>query len=302
MRRVDLNLLYVLRELLKEPNTTKVGEKLGLTQSAVSASLGRLRWAFQDDLFVRSGRAMAPTKRAEGLLEPVEDIIQRIENLIEEVHFEPENLSRTFTLATTDFLLQVVAGPILAEIQPVAPNTRVVFTPFQPDSRDRVRSGHLDMMIAPYLSDITGLDQANFQPLYSDRLVAGVWSGSEKYGDSITEEELLGATHLAFNPTIAGGMKSSAQMFIEEQGLQLKAMGEFHNFTALVYALKYSDTISIMPSKLIDVLGEDAEVKALALPYDVPEFEVGMVWNPTFENDPEHLWFRQMVEKALGDM
>ena len=64
MRRVDLNLLYVLRELLKDPNTTKVAEKLNLTQSAVSAALGRLRWAFQDDLFVRSGRAMAPTRRA----------------------------------------------------------------------------------------------------------------------------------------------------------------------------------------------------------------------------------------------
>jgi len=74
-----------------------VAEKLNLTQSAVSASLGRLRWAFQDDLFVRSGRAMAPTRRAETLLEPVEEIIRRIESLVEEVHFEPEKLQRIFT-------------------------------------------------------------------------------------------------------------------------------------------------------------------------------------------------------------
>ncbi len=299
MRRVDLNLLYVLRELLKEPNTTKVGEKLGLTQSAVSASLGRLRWAFQDDLFVRSGRAMAPTKRAEGLLEPVEDIIQRIEILVEEVRFEPENLQRSFTLATTDFLLQRVAGPIIAEIHPVAPQTRVIFTPLAADTRDRVRSGHLDLMIAPFDEKLNPMDQVSIQALYTDHQVAAVWAGSEKYGDSISEKELLEATHLQFNPGMMAGWKSSTQAFLEESNLRVKTAAEFANFNALLYALKYSDVITIMPGKLVEVVGPDAEVKPLTLPFDVPEFEVGLIWNRSLDNDPEHLWFREMVAKSL---
>ncbi|MCY3772329.1 MAG: LysR family transcriptional regulator [Gemmatimonadetes bacterium] len=279
--------MYVLRELLKEPNTTKVGEKLNLTQSAVSASLGRLRWAFEDELFVRSGRAMVPTRRAEGLLEPVEEIIQRIESLIEEVHFEPEKLQRHFTVATTDFLLQRVAGPIIAQIHPVAPYTRVIFTQLASDTRDRIRSSHLDLMIAPFIGAFRELEQVSFQTLYTDRLIVAVWAGSRKYGDSITEQQLLEATHLEFNPGMVGGLKSVA---------------EFTTLTTLLYALRHSDVISIMPGKVVEVLGGDAHVKAIELPYDVPEFDVGLMWNRSFDNDPEHQWFRTMVEAALEDI
>ena len=301
MRRVDLNLLYVLRELLREPNTTKVAEKLNLTQSAVSASLGRLRWAFQDDLFVRSGRAMAPTRRAEGLLEPVEEIIRLIEGLLEEVHFDPENLRRTFTVSTTDFLLQRVAGPIIGQIHPVAPNTRVVFTPIAADTRERIRSGHLDLLIAPFTAG-TLPEQVSTQALYKDHLVAAVWSGSEKYKDSITEQELMDAAHLVFNPGMVTGWKSTSQAFLEEKNLRIDTVAEFTNFSAVLYALKHADVISIMPGKLVEVVGGDAEVKALELPYDMPEFEVGLMWNRSFDNDPEHLWFRERVAESLEGM
>ena len=302
MRRVDLNLLYILRELLKEPNTTKVGEKLGLTQSAVSASLGRLRWAFQDDLFVRSGRAMAPTKRAEGLLEPVEEIIQRIESLVEEVRFEPENLQRQFTMATTDFLLQRISGPIIAGIHPQAPQTRVIFAPFAADTRDRLRSGHLDLMMAPYVGGIRESNRIRFEPVYSDHLVAAVRSDSTRYNDVITEQQLLDAPHLEFNPGIVSGWKSTTQIFLEERNLPITPVAEFTNMATMMYALGNSDAIAILPGKVVEELGENARVKAIALPFDVPDFEVGIMWNRAFDNDPEHQWFREIVQKAVEGM
>lgn len=300
MRRIDLNLLYVLCELLKEPNTTKVGEKLGLTQSAVSASLGRLRWAFQDDLFVRSGRAMVPTKRAEGLLEPVEEIIQRIESLVEEVYFEPERLQRKFTIATTDFLLQWIAAPIIAAIQPIAPNSRLIFSPFAPDTRDRIRSGHLDLMLAPFVDPLISEPLVSAQALYKDRLVVATWTGNEQYKDRVSEDQLVKATHLVFNPTMVGSWKSTAQTLIEERGLQLRSIAEFTSMNTLIYALRGNNVLAIMPKKLIDVFGRDADVKALELPYEAPEFEVGLIWNRSHDNDPEHQWFRGEVDKALS--
>ena len=251
---------------------------------------------------MRSGRALAPTKRAEGLLEPVEEIIQRIENLVEEVHFDPEKLQRHFTIATTDFLLQIIAGPIIAKIHPAAPHTRVVFTPFASDTRDRIRSGHLDLMLAPNVGGFQETERVNFQALYTDHLVAAVWSGSEKYGDSITEQQLLEAAHLEFNPGMVGGWKSTSQVFVEDHGLRFNSVAEFTTVTTLLYALRYSDVISIVPKKLVDVFGADAEVKALELPFEMPEFEVGLLWNRSFDNDPEHHWFRDMVEEALGNM
>lgn len=292
----------MLRELLKEPNTTKVGEKLNLTQSAVSASLGRLRWAFEDELFVRSGRALAPTKRAEGLLEPVEEIIARIESLVEEVHFEPEKLSRHFTIATSDFLLHLISGPIIAKIHPAAPHTRVVFAPIAADTHNRIRSGHLDLMIAPTVGGFRETERVNFQVLYDDRMVAAVREDCTIYDRSITAEQLRSATHLEFNPGVVGPWKATTQVFAEEHDLRLDAVAEFSNYTTLLFALRGSDVIAIVPEKLVDALGAAAGVKALELPFDTPKFEVGLIWNRAFDNDPEHHWFRSMVEQAFPEI
>ena len=64
LRRVDMNLLVLFEALMIERNLTRVGEKLFITQSTVSAALARLRELFDDPLLIRSGRAMEPTPRA----------------------------------------------------------------------------------------------------------------------------------------------------------------------------------------------------------------------------------------------
>jgi DNA-binding transcriptional LysR family regulator len=298
MRRIDLNLLYVLRELLKEPNTTKVAEKLSVSQSSVSASLARLRWAFQDELFVRSGRKMVPTRRAENLIDPVEEIIRNIEGLVEEVRFSPEKLQRQFTLVTTDFIRHRVGGPIISMMQSEAPSTRVIFGPLAVDTRERLRSGHLDLLIAPFDTILGKSEETSFQALYTDHLVAAVWEGTEKYDNTISEQQLLAESHLRFNPSMTSGAQSLADKFLEERGLRINAIAEFSTHESLVYALRHAEAVSILPKKMVDVLGQQTGVKALELPYDMPQYEVGLLWNRSYDNDPEHQWFREMVEKA----
>jgi DNA-binding transcriptional LysR family regulator len=302
MRRIDLNLLYVFRELMKEPNTTKVGDRLGLTQSAVSAALGRLRTAFQDDLFVRSGRGMSPTRRAEALLEPVESVILQLESLVEDVPFEPESLQRHFTLATTDLFRQRVAGPIIQQMSPVAPSARVIFSPLAIDTRDRLRSGHLDLMIAPLIDTFCAMEQIRSQVLFTDHLVAVAWAGSTKFADKLTEQQLIEAPHLEYNPMITNGWNSLGQKFIDEVGIRPRVVAEFATQAAMLYALRNTDVIALAPKRAVEALAQDADIKALELPFNTPEIEFGLLWNRTFDNDPEHLWFRGVVEKAVEEI
>lgn len=65
LRRVDLNLLIVFETLMHERSVTRAAEKLFLGQPAISAALSRLRTLFDDPLFVRTGRSMEPTARAQ---------------------------------------------------------------------------------------------------------------------------------------------------------------------------------------------------------------------------------------------
>ncbi|MEM1112940.1 MAG: LysR substrate-binding domain-containing protein [Pseudomonadota bacterium] len=300
MRRVDLNLLYILRELLKEPNTTKVGERLGLTQSAVSASLGRLRWAFKDDLFVRSGRTLVPTRRAESLLDPVEHVIQCIEALVEEVRFEPENLQRNFTVASADFLIEQFAHGVIAELSAEAPNTRAIFSHFLPDTHERMRSGHLDLMISSLPVSVNTLDTESLrtQVIYQDRLVIAVRASSERYGDSVTIDELNSASFVDFNPAIGTAYGSTTQRVAAEGGFKGKIVGEFTSLVTLLRSLRSADVLALVPRHLIHLMGEN-DVRVIEMPFERAPFDVAMIWNRSFDHDPEHQWFREIVEREV---
>ena len=53
IRRLDLTLSLVFRELVRERRTTEVAKHLGLSQSAVSHALARLRVILGDPLYIR---------------------------------------------------------------------------------------------------------------------------------------------------------------------------------------------------------------------------------------------------------
>ena len=90
LRNVDLNLLVVLDALLNERNVSRAGERIGLSQPAMSAALARLREIFRDPLLVRVGRDLALTRNAEELIVPLREALDRIEmTLRQKARFDP---------------------------------------------------------------------------------------------------------------------------------------------------------------------------------------------------------------------
>ena len=84
IKKIDLNLLIILKVLLDEHNVTKASQKLNLSQSATSHALNRLRKMFNDPLLERSPSGMRPTARALALRESLEHILIDIKQLVEE--------------------------------------------------------------------------------------------------------------------------------------------------------------------------------------------------------------------------
>lgn len=90
-RSIDGQLLKTFLVILEEGSVTKAAERLGVTQSSVSHSLGRLRTFVNDPLFVRSGQLFLPTERALSLKEPVQVVLDGIESLTHERTFDPNS-------------------------------------------------------------------------------------------------------------------------------------------------------------------------------------------------------------------
>src|ERR1700754_1527704 len=172
----DFNLLVALTVLLAEGSVSKAAERLGLSESAMSRTLARLREATGDDLLVRAGRAMVPTPRALALRDPIKALVDEAVAVLQPAGPELDlgALRRTFTVRANDGFTEAFAHLLAARTARAAPGVRLRFAP-QPDKDVRpLREGLIDL-------DVGVLGEAGpevrVQALYRDRFVAVVRQG-----------------------------------------------------------------------------------------------------------------------------
>src|SRR3984885_15564738 len=100
---IDLNLLLALGALLEDRNLTRAGERIGMSQPAMSAALARLRRHFGDDLLEREGRGDQRTVFGEQLLPAVREALRQLDATMQRSpKFEPADSDREFSIAASD--------------------------------------------------------------------------------------------------------------------------------------------------------------------------------------------------------
>jgi DNA-binding transcriptional LysR family regulator len=118
---IDLNLLVVFDAVMQERNVTRAGQRLGLSQPAMSHALTRLRYMLKDDLFIRSPKGMLPTPRAEQLALPVRSALDGLQHSLEPTQFIPSEATRNFRIAVDNYSAVVLVGLLAGRITKIAP-------------------------------------------------------------------------------------------------------------------------------------------------------------------------------------
>ncbi|WP_199188532.1 LysR family transcriptional regulator, partial [Haliangium sp. UPWRP_2] len=119
---LDVGLLLALDALLRERQVTRAARRVGLTQSAMSHALRRLRAIFDDPLFVRSPGGMLPTPRAAQLGEPLGRVLGELLRLTTKpAPFAPAQLAGRMALLTTEYLDVVLLPQLLSHLMKEAP-------------------------------------------------------------------------------------------------------------------------------------------------------------------------------------
>ena len=177
LRSVDLNLLVVLDALLAECNVSRAGQRIGLSQPATSAALGRLRQIFGDPLLVRAGRGLVRTRVADDLVIPLRETLGQVERLIvERPEFDPGTADRTFTISASDYATLVLLAPFVRALAAEAPGITVDLLPRFRDVNDLLTSDRADIVIEP--RELIGASRFPSRPLYSDRWLCAVDPGN----------------------------------------------------------------------------------------------------------------------------
>src|SRR6187455_3136220 len=110
---VDLNLLRALHALLIERHVGRAARRASTSQPAMSRALAKLRLLFSDELLVRVGQTMQPTSRALELLEPLEEVLGRVRELVTGKQFDPPTATGTVRIAALDVLAYMVVPKLL---------------------------------------------------------------------------------------------------------------------------------------------------------------------------------------------
>ena len=300
----DLNLLPALDALLEEGSVTGAARRLGLSPSAMSRTLARLRAATGDPLLVRAGRGLVPTPRADALRERVRQLAEDAAAVLRPVGtgLDLAVLERTFVVGANEGFADAFAGPLVVAVTGAAPGVRLCFAP-KPDRDVRpLRDGLVDLEIG-VLGD-TG-PEVRVQTVFREAFVGAARAGHPLLASGdVTPEHYAACGHVV---KVVGGRRADGPVddALAMLGLTRRVVAEVPSFPAALAVVRASDLVAVVTSSpLAAVRGaarapgaEDTGdvVQAFAPPVRTEAITVSQMWHPRVDADPAHRWLRTVV-------
>jgi DNA-binding transcriptional LysR family regulator len=281
---IDLNLLVALHALLAEQNVTRAGERIGLSQPAMSAALGKLRRHFGDELLTRDGSRFVLTPLATSLLDQSDMALRYVQHTFAaRPVFDAESSTREFTIVMSDYALTVFGGPLLNLLEQRASNVKLRISPVDAATVDEGSSAlrAVDLMVLPrgFLQDLPSAE------LYRDRWVCVTAADNNSVGDVVTEDDLRTLRWIMtynrptqFTPAV------------------------IENFLALPFLLTGTRRIGVLQERLARKLRTSAGVRIVELAADLPELVEALWWHPSRATDPGHRWLQTLLIDAAATL
>jgi len=293
--RPDLNLLVTLDAVLAEGSVTGAARRLGLSPSAMSRALARLRDTTGDPLLVRAGRGLVPTPRALELRERIAGLVEEAEAVLRPADGpDLATLERTFTLRASEGFVENFGPELIARVAAEAPRVRLRFVA-KPDKRAAsLREGSVDLETG-VVEPTTG-PELRAQALFRDRLVGVVRGDHALAGGAVTAARYLVARHIAVSRD--GAPQWPVDQELERAGHAREVIVTVGGFGTAVGLARSTDLVATVPDRHTARLRDG--MHTFPLPLETAEFTVSALWHPRLDADPAHRWLRRVLRAACG--
>ncbi len=301
LHRIDLNQLVHLDVLLREQNVTKASTHLGITQSAMSNSLKRLRNLFNDPLLVRTSEGMTPTEFALEIRPAIRDILANIEQVIMPDRAFDLNSDRVFRIMASDYAESTLIPQLLSHVRSEAPNiTLDVLTPSDVSFED-VEQGRVDMAINRFDTIPQSFHQ---RTIWTDTFSC-VMNSNNPIATNFTLTAYLNANHIWVSKTGFGvgvGVNPEDVQRLGWVDEALMAIGEkrrisvfTRHYQVAMLLAQQPDLIATLPSRAAKLKGDNPKLVVKAPPFTIPPFELKMAWSPLLHHNAGHQWLRKSI-------
>lgn len=290
---LDLNLLLVFDALMRTRSVTLAGERIGLSQSATSNSLQRLRTALGDPLFVRTPKGMEPSALAMELEIPIRSTLEQLRHTLERSRvFEPASASRSFKFLLSDIAQMAHMPHLVSQMRRLAPGVSLenVALPLR-EAKEAMVNGELDLAMG-FLPDL-GAD-FHRQSLFEESWACVVSNHHPSISSTLTETEYMAATHIAYHPAVS--IHATLDHLLETQfsskGLKRRIGLSVPYWSGLASTIAACDLVFTAPVGPAVSMTKLANVRVLPLPFELPKIDLCMQWHTRVHRDPANQWFR----------
>lgn len=276
---------------------TAAARHLHLSQSAISHALGRLRLAFDDELFVRAGNAIVPTALARSIIDPVRDALQGVEQaLAAAARFDPATATRSFRIGLRQANEARVFAGMVAEVVRAAPGVTLASVNFRrSEVADALARGELDLAIDVASDATVGLHATALQ---TDTMVVAARRGHPRIAGGIDLATYLAADHVQASPRSSGPG-------LEDEGLA--ALGETRRVAIRCQNIWSAWQIVAQTDLILTLLGTHAATllpvadnQILPLPFAIAPRPLQLLWHPAAARDPGNMWLRGLVQERIS--
>lgn len=293
LRNVNLNLLPILRTLLKTRSVSATANALAMSQPAASDALAKLRDLLGDQLLVRIGGGMKLTSRAESMIEELEQLCGNLEEFLRPDAFDPLRATGEFVVASSDIHSFMLARPMLDLLRSEAPgiNLHLIDLPIGLTAKMAAREVAFALLPDFVLNDLAPAP-LRFAPLVTLRNVVLM-----RRGHPLAAKEVLTLNDVAHYPHVR--FRPDAVVTRPRNRLDLAAGDVKFNIVArsaqmmlVPHLVIASDQIAVVPRQLCEAMAAVYPLEFRPIPPLELATDLGLAWSPIFDSDPAHRWFR----------
>lgn len=291
---IELTQLRLLQLIFETKNLTRAGERAGLTQSAVSHTLKKLRHSFNDSLVIRQGNKLVLTPRAESLHAQLKRWLNDFErNILAQEAFDPSTSERTFYIATSDLVEQILAPSLIKHLNKVAPKVHLIFVKIDKRSlANQIETGEVDFSISVIESSHPSLMVTT---LYRDDFISAVRNEHPYLNSKQTALDFCQYPHiLAGTGTGTRGMIDEA---LEPVGLARDVQFKVANFSSAPYIVETSEGILTAPRKFLNTVVHKFDIQVFETPIPLDNYSMKLYWDIKNKDDKANLWLRQEITR-----
>jgi LysR family transcriptional regulator, nod-box dependent transcriptional activator len=295
---LDLNLLVAFDALVELRSVSRTGERLGLSQPAVSAALARLREYFGDELLVADGKRMHPTPFAERLIPQVRACLNAADTVVAtSITFDPSTAIRTFRIVTSDYVVATVLARVARSIGISAPRVRLEFVLPDEVAEERFARGEMDLLIAPS----TFLVESHpSELLYDESHVVVGWRENPIFAGEITPGQFFAAGHVSVS---LGPHRevTFGDRYLDEIQPDRRIEAVVSSFTLVPWLVVGTHRLALMHKRLAAVMAQSLPIAFAPVPFPFPAMPEMMQYHRTRSADEGLRWLIEEIRSAARE-